>query len=183
LFTNPQLQFQLYSEYSLESLKGAQELHSHSTVVTAIRAEDYKASMTSLQDKESIIDNVIFDLGDVLFTWSAESSKSPLSQTIVKKMLRSAKWFDYERGSICEAEAYAGATAEFDVSVEDVASAFQIARISLRSNQVVLQMVHKLRESGKRIFAMSNISGPDWEVIKAKLSAEQWALFDRVFTL
>jgi FMN phosphatase YigB (HAD superfamily) len=128
------------------------------------------------------IDNVIFDLGDVLFTWSAASPNSPLSPKIVKKILRSANWFEYERGNISETEVYARAGVEFSVSAQDVARAFQLARDSLRSDTTMLDAVRELRASGKRIFAMSNISAPDWEVLKTKISEEEWSLFDRVFT-
>ncbi|KAG6379194.1 HAD-like domain-containing protein [Boletus reticuloceps] len=93
------------------------------------------------------IDNVIFDLGDVLFT--------------------------------CEEEAYTLAAAEFSLDASEVGAAFRAARDSIQSDP----SLHELKENGDiQFFAMSNISPPDWEVLHHKGCAEDWALFESVFT-
>ncbi|PPQ66159.1 hypothetical protein CVT26_010882 [Gymnopilus dilepis] len=125
---------------------------------------------------------VVFDLGDVLFTWSSSTPKSPLPGKILHSILRSVHWFEYEKGNISEDEAYSRVAKQFSVSAADVKAAFEAARDSLQSNPRMLDLIKELRESGLAVYAMSNISAPDWEVLSTKASPEQWALFDQVFT-
>jgi hypothetical protein len=46
----------------------------------------------------------------------------------------------------------------------------------------MLEVIRDLKETGLTIYAMSNISAPDWEVLGTKATAEEWALFDQTFT-
>ena len=125
---------------------------------------------------------VVFDLGDVLFTWSASTPKSPLPSQTIKNILRSFHWFEYEKGNLTEDEVYSLVAKEFRVATADVKDAFDAARDSLQSNPKLLDVVQELRESGLAIYAMSNISAPDWAVLSTKATPKDWALFDRVFT-
>ncbi|KDR84666.1 hypothetical protein GALMADRAFT_220311 [Galerina marginata CBS 339.88] len=125
---------------------------------------------------------VVFDLGDVLFTWSPSTPKSPLPAKVLKGILRSVHWFEYEKGNITEEQAYSKVAQEFNVSAANVKGAFEAARDSLQSNPELLEVIGELRDSGLAIYAMSNISAPDWEVLSTKATPDQWALFDRVFT-
>jgi hypothetical protein len=47
----------------------------------------------------------------------------------------------------------------------------------------MLEVIRELREAGLAIFAMSNISAPDWEVLTTKATVEEWALFDHTLWL
>jgi FMN phosphatase YigB (HAD superfamily) len=125
---------------------------------------------------------VIFDLGDVLFTWSPYTPKSRLPAKVLRNILRSFHWFEYEKGNIEEAEVYSLVAQEFNVAATDVEIAFQAARDSLKSSPKMLEVIRELKEGGLAIYAMSNISAPDWEVLTTKATAEEWALFDRTFT-
>ncbi|KAJ7621208.1 HAD-like protein [Roridomyces roridus] len=127
-------------------------------------------------------DNVIFDIGDVLFTWSAET-KTSISGKTLHKILRSATWFEYEKGNIGEQEAYDSVAKEFGLESSEVAAAFQGARDSLAGDARMIAMLHELKEQpGIRLYAMSNISAPDWEVLRHKGRREDWDLFEHVFT-
>ena len=125
---------------------------------------------------------VVFDLGDVLFTWSSSTPKSPLPSSTIKSILRSFHWFEYEKGNLTEEEVYSLVAQEFRVAAADVKSAFEAARDSLKSNPKLLDVIQELRKSGLAIYAMSNISAPDWEVLSTKATPQEWALFDHVFT-
>ena len=81
-----------------------------------------------------------------------------------------------------EDEAYSLVAQEFRVAAADVKGAFEAARDSLQSNPKLLEVIQELRESGLAIYAMSNISAPDWAVLSTKATPQEWALFDRVFT-
>lgn len=125
---------------------------------------------------------VVFDLGDVLFTWSSSTPKSPLPSNTLKNILRSFHWFEYEKGNLTEDQVYSLVAQEFNVAASDVKGAFEAARDSLKSNPKLLDVIKELRESGLAIYAMSNISAPDWAVLSTKATPKEWALFDRVFT-
>ena len=125
---------------------------------------------------------VIFDLGDVLFTWSPSTPKSPLPAKVLRNILHSYHWFEYETGNLGEQEVYTLVAQEFKVSTPDVKAAFEAARDSLQSNPKMLEIIRELRRAGLAIYAMSNISAPDWEVLSTKATPEEWALFDHTFT-
>ena len=125
---------------------------------------------------------VVFDLGDVLFTWSSSTPKSPLPSKTIKNILRSVHWNEYEKGNLTEEEVYSLVAQEFRVAAADVKGAFDAARDSLQSNPKLLDVIRELRESDIAIYAMSNISAPDWEVLSTKATPQEWALFDHVFT-
>lgn len=141
-----------------------------------------EAKSLSLIAYDRQIDNIIFDLGDVLFTWSANASTS-ISPKTLHRILRSSTWFEYEKGNLTEEEAYSLSAAEFSLDASEVSAAFHAARETLQSNSSMLALLHELKENnGIQLFAMSNISAPDWEVLRQKARPEDWALFERVFT-
>jgi FMN phosphatase YigB (HAD superfamily) len=125
--------------------------------------------------------NVIFDLGDVLFTYSTSSSKSPISSAILRRILRSSIWFEYEKGNLTEEQAYEQVAKEYNLSANDVACSFSLARESLKSNLTLIDTITAIKASGRRVFAMSNMSAPDWMAVVKILEPSQWALFDEIF--
>ena len=131
---------------------------------------------------KSRFSTVIFDLGDVLFTWSASTPQSPLPPKVTKGILRSAHWFEYEKGNLSEDQAYAAAAEEFGVQESDVKGGFIAARNSLQSDPTMLKLIRETKSTGRTIYAMSNISAPDWEFLCTRATPSEWALFDRVFT-
>ncbi|KAG1723184.1 HAD-like domain-containing protein [Suillus paluster] len=109
---------------------------------------------------------LIFDIGDAL-----------------RNILSSSPWIDYERGKISQAECYARVGGEFSIDPTEVGRAFADARDSLQSNEDLISVIRhlKARSNGMlRVFAMSNISAPDYEDIRNKLA--DWSLFDDIFT-
>ena len=124
---------------------------------------------------------VIFDLGDVLFTWSLSEAKSTLPAKTFGSIIRSVHWIEYEKGNLTEDEVYSLAAHNFGVSAIDVKSSFEAARTTIKTNPKVLEVIQHLKESGLAIYAMSNMSAPDWEFVSATISPEAWALFDQIF--
>ena len=108
---------------------------------------------------------VIFDLGDVLFTWSPSTPNSPLPAMVLRNILRSYSGFEYEKGNLGEQEVYGLVAQEFEVSAADVKAAFEAARDSLQSNPEMLGIIRELKQGGLALHAMSNISAPDWEIL------------------
>ncbi|KAJ7096276.1 Haloacid dehalogenase-like hydrolase-domain-containing protein [Mycena epipterygia] len=125
---------------------------------------------------------IIFDIGDVLFSWSSKTKTSISSKTL-RQILTSPTWFDYERGKLSEDVCYDRVGAEFSLSPEEIRQAFIQARESLQSNDELISLVRELKEQSDdtlRVFAMSNISLPDYKVLRAKKA--DWDIFDHIFT-
>jgi FMN phosphatase YigB (HAD superfamily) len=89
---------------------------------------------------------------------------------------------EYEKGNITQDEAYSLVAQKFSVPAVDVNRSIEDVRNTLQSNPKILEVVRELKESGLAVYAMSNISAPDWEFVSAKCTAEEWALFDHIFT-
>ena len=141
-----------------------------------------EAKSLPLTTHDRQIDNVIFDLGDVLFTWSANTGTSISPQTL-HSILHSATWFEYEKGNLGEEEAYRLVATDLSLDVSEVRAAFRDAKDSLQSDPSMVALLHELKgNSDICLFAMSNISAPDWEVLRHKGRPEDWAVFERVFT-
>ena len=122
---------------------------------------------------------LILDLGDVLFTWSAQTTTT-IPPRLLKEIMTGPTWFDYERGRMAQAECYERVGREFAVEPAVVAEAFKQARESLRANEDLLALVRELKARFKlRVFALSNISLPDYEFVLTLPT--DWAIFDRVF--
>ncbi|KAG6864966.1 hypothetical protein C0991_005915 [Blastosporella zonata] len=125
---------------------------------------------------------IIFDIGDVLFKWSPETKTSISSQTL-RDILSSPTWFDYERGRLSQSECYAKVGEEFILEPNEIARAFQQARDSLQADDNLISLIRQLKaqmNSQLQVFAMSNVSLPDYEVLRTKPA--DWSIFDQVFT-
>lgn len=125
---------------------------------------------------------IIFDIGDVLFHWSADTRTSISSKTL-RSILNSPTWFDYERGRLSEHDCYATISNEFNVDPADVRDAFDQARKSLRANNDFMGFIRELKAQANgnlRVYAMSNISLPDWDALRMKPA--DWEIFDDIFT-
>ncbi|KAI0690294.1 phosphatase yihX [Cerioporus squamosus] len=124
---------------------------------------------------------LILDLGDVLFTWSAET-KTTISPRLLKDIMSGPTWNDYERGRLSQAECFERVGKEFSVEPSVIDEAFKQARESLRPNEELLALVRELKaqyHGQLRVFALSNISLPDYEFV-IKLPTD-WSIFDKVF--
>ena len=125
---------------------------------------------------------LIFDLGDVLFTWSPVTNTSIPPKTL-KAILSSTIWQQYERGGLSEDECYRLSGEKFSLDPEEVRRAILDARDSLQPDSAFIRFICNLQveAQGKlRIFAMSNISAPDYAVARTKPA--DWGIFERVFT-
>ncbi len=124
---------------------------------------------------------LIMDLGDVLFTWSA-ITKTTIPPKTLKKIISSTVWFEYECGHISEDTCYTQVGEQFGLQPSEVGEAFTEARNSLQSNESMLAVLSELKakaDGSLRVYAMSNISKPDYAVLSTKPA--DWSIFDRVF--
>ena len=125
---------------------------------------------------------VIFDLGDVLFTWSPNTSTS-IPAHMMRDILSSAIWMDFECGYIEQKACYRQIAQHFSFSPAEVAEAFSQARDSLQPNYGMVSFIFDLKRQSQgavKIYAMSNISKEDWAVLSTKIP--DWSIFNQVFT-
>ncbi|KAK7536957.1 Haloacid dehalogenase-like hydrolase-domain-containing protein [Phyllosticta citribraziliensis] len=125
--------------------------------------------------------NIIFDIGDVFCSWTPPTTPT-ISPKLLKEFLDSPTWHAYDCGSFGQEECYTRLAEQFGVAAADIAHAFQRARDSLAQEKVLVDTILELRRAHPelKVFAMSNISGPDWAYLKKK--EFNWEIFDRVFT-
>lgn len=127
-------------------------------------------------------DAIIFDLGDVLFSWSPQT-KTTISPKLLRKFLDTATWHDYERGLVSQQDCYRIVGEQFSVDPAEISRAFDQARDSLEANNEVIAIIQQLKSQSDgqlRVFAMSNIGQPDYDVLRTKPA--DWSIFDEVFT-
>jgi FMN phosphatase YigB (HAD superfamily) len=125
---------------------------------------------------------LIFDIGDVLFSWSSKTTTS-ISPRRLKEIISSPTWFDYERGRLTQDACYECIGKEFSIDPLEVEKAFDQARDSLQPNEEVISFVRetKAQSNGElNVFAASNISLPDYDVLRTKPA--DWDIFDEIFT-
>lgn len=125
---------------------------------------------------------IIFDIGDVLFSWSP-NTKTSISSKTLRQILACSTWADYERGKLSEDECYAKVGSQFSLAPEEICQAFIQARQSLQANDDLIHLIRELKEQSEgtlRVYAMSNISLPDYKVLRTKQA--DWDIFDRIFT-
>ncbi|KAK0201388.1 HAD-like domain-containing protein [Desarmillaria ectypa] len=129
-------------------------------------------------------DTILCDLGDVLFTWSPPPNQS-LSLNTLRRVLSSSTWFEYEKGRISQQACYDSIGRELSVSPVDVRNAIEESCASLQCNRDLVTFLRGLKDSAAgtlRIFAMSNISQPDYDALRSIAVDMDWSIFDGIFT-
>ena len=127
---------------------------------------------------QALVRGIIFDLGDVLLTWSP-ATNTTISPKTLRKFLSSPSWFEYECGRLKQDACYEKIAKEFTVDVSQVAEAFSRAHESLQPDNKLLNFIIDLRKrSLLKVYAMSNIGKEDFAALSQKMD---WSMFDRVF--
>ncbi|KAH7322489.1 Haloacid dehalogenase-like hydrolase-domain-containing protein [Stachybotrys elegans] len=122
---------------------------------------------------------VIFDLGDVLFAWSAKTTTTIPARKL-REILSTPIWHSFDRGEITRDECYELSAAKFSLSASEIADAFAQARKSLEPNKEIIAFIYQLKQyASVKVYAMSNIGKEDFEGLGEKMD---WKLFDQVFT-
>lgn len=122
---------------------------------------------------------VIFDLGDVLFTWSARTT-STIPASELRQILSTPIWHAYDRGEITRDACYELSARKFGLQASEVAEAFAQARKSCQPDTSVVALIRDLSENpATQVYAMSNIGKEDFEELATRMD---WTLFDQIFT-
>lgn len=125
---------------------------------------------------------IICDLGDVLFTWSPDTTTT-LPPRMIHGIRSSPAWMEYETGHIDQDACYHQVAQQFSLPVSEIAEAFSQARDSLRHNSAMVSFIRDLKDASRgavKVYAMSNVSKEDYVALSTKMVG--WSVFDRVFT-
>ena len=125
------------------------------------------------------IEAVIFDIGDVLFSWSFPDTIG-LSPKIMKEIMDSPQWYEFEKGNLEQNEMNSIMAKKYSVCSETIAAAFQAARSTLQTEYTLFDTISRIKSSGRKVYLMSNISAPDFKYIQNN-SRVDWSLFDDTF--
>ncbi|KAE9401266.1 hypothetical protein BT96DRAFT_965029 [Gymnopus androsaceus JB14] len=125
--------------------------------------------------------NLILDIGGVVLDYSIDKPIA-LPPRQIKTALQSTIWNDYESGRYTRQECYNKLTTTFDISLEDWEQTVRQLNDSLVENVDFIQAIRSIRSTYPNlgVFAMSNVSGPDFEDIRSFVKG--WGIFDAVFT-
>lgn len=135
-----------------------------------------------LKMKTPRVSALILDLGDVLLNW-ATTTKTSISGKIIKAIVSSHIWMDFERGRISENACYERAAKHFGVPLDSLTEAFMHSRDTLQSNEAFvtfLKDIKKALHGSLKIYAMSNMSKEDYNFLSGTILG--WSIFDDVFT-
>jgi FMN phosphatase YigB (HAD superfamily) len=121
------------------------------------------------------------DLGDVLFKYSA-STQTSISPKILKKIIHTPTWQDFECGRISEETCYKLIAEEFSTTASEVRETCNQAGDSIIANHGLFAVIRELKDASNgslRIYAMSNLASSFFAVLR-DVPAD-WAVFDDVF--
>ncbi|OCL10721.1 HAD-like protein [Glonium stellatum] len=122
------------------------------------------------------------DLGDVFFSYSSPTESS-IKPSQLKAIFSSPTWHEYECGSISKQECFGMIGIEFELRPEELEYTINLATSTLQYDEDLVALVKELKattDGELRVFAMSNVSIPDYELLHKDLS--KWGIFEGVFT-
>ncbi|KAJ3768470.1 HAD-like domain-containing protein [Lentinula raphanica] len=132
--------------------------------------------------QSTTISTIIFDIGDVLCTYTLQpiSGESPFNKKLLKNIISSTVWEDYEKGLLSEEECYQRAADVFHTRAEDIRAWLNKARESLVFTPQMISILKGLKlQKQFRLVAMSNISHRDFQFLSSKFD---FSIFDHVYT-
>ncbi|KAH9478087.1 Sesquiterpene cyclase astC [Psilocybe cubensis] len=126
-----------------------------------------------------LYDTIIVDILNVFCTYSYNGFNSTIDSKVFSRMVASQIWGDHETGKLTNDEAHAALAKEFKVNIDDVRSAMIGAITTLSPRQEMVDLIRSLK-SGRKIYAMSNMSEHSWNMIR-HAKPTHWDIFDDVF--
>ncbi len=111
-------------------------------------------------------------------------SQSHPSLNTLRSVLSSSTWYEYEKGRISQQTCYDRIGRELSINPVDIRRAIEESCASLRCDSGLVSFLRELKDStgdALRIFAMSNISQPDYDALRS-VGDMDWSIFDDIFT-
>ncbi|KAJ5177857.1 HAD-superfamily hydrolase subfamily IA variant 3 [Penicillium coprophilum] len=131
----------------------------------------------------STFDAIVLDLGGVLIKTPARISTNEAIPPH-KRYTSTLPWMQYECGEIEETTCYELVGKQFKFDPSELSKAVGLARTTVEYDQEIVSWIRALRKEhpSLKVFAMSNISKPDFDALHTRWGATFWSLFDDIFT-
>ena len=117
-----------------------------------------------MSEKKLNIQNVIFDLGAVMFDWNPASiskkftADTDLQQSIQSQLYYHRDWIDFDNGIIDEKEATRRASERLGISLTEAQRLFKEIKASLKLITKTLDVLHQVKSKNLKAYCLSNIS-------------------------
>ena len=126
--------------------------------------------------------DIVFDLGGVILTWNPQAIIAGVfadeaSQALVwSEVFRHRDWVELDRGTLPIDAAIAGAASRTGLPEADLERLYQQVAPSLVPIPQMIDLLHRLRAHGHRLYCLSNMHPDSLAYLKSRYTF--WDLFD-----
>lgn len=122
---------------------------------------------------------VIFDLDDVLFTWSPQTN-TEIPSSLLLKFISSPTWSEYECGHLTQETCHSRIIEEFSIELSQIPEGFSQVCTALKPNDRLVAFIKDLTQSHTiPVYAMSNMGRDEFSALSTQTDL---SMFKRVFT-
>ncbi|GMG35313.1 unnamed protein product [Aspergillus oryzae var. brunneus] len=140
-------------------------------------------TMVSINAANPRVTTILVDLGGVFMHPQLESKLATRESAIsLRRIMSTAVWMDYEAGQLSDRECFDQLAKEYHFQASDLAQIIKSFRDTICYDQATASIFKEIKQSGTRIFLVSNISKEDYAALRHRWDDEFWSIFDRVFT-
>lgn len=137
----------------------------------------------NLLDFKPDYDNFIFDIGNVLLTWSPQNilaqalPGNPDHATYLKQTFQHPDWLSLDRDTLTEAEALPIFSQRTKLPPEKIKQILKLAKTTLTPIESSVNLLKELAAMNKNLYALTNMSSSTFEHVR---HFDFWRLFQGV---
>ncbi|KZN39723.1 hypothetical protein N474_15065 [Pseudoalteromonas luteoviolacea CPMOR-2] len=131
---------------------------------------------------ETVIKNVVFDIGNVVVRWSPEDiicmtfGKTRLHSELVESVFHSEIWLDLNKGLTTEAETKLRYQKALDLSQDDCERLFHYIKHSLIPVYNSVALIERVKKAGYKVYALTDNVHEIVDFLKS--TYQFWPLFE-----
>ncbi len=134
-----------------------------------------KNNIYNLQERLTTYSNIIFDIGDVILSWTSESETHNLRQ-IIKHPI----WKDYEKGILKKENAFTLLSSELGISYTTLETIISNSTATVTVNKAVLDLLIALKQQQKKLICLTNMDRNSFLHLYCEF--DFWEYFDLIYT-
>ncbi|KAJ5921060.1 HAD-like protein [Penicillium verhagenii] len=126
---------------------------------------------------------ILVDLGGIFMHPPDEHTFATKDSTVsLRRLMLTSTWSDYESGTLSDKQCFAQLASEYQIQKTELETKIAHLRETITYDQEMTSAFRNIKESGARIFLVSNISKEDYAALQRLWGKEFWSIFDGVFT-
>lgn len=126
---------------------------------------------------------IMVDLEGILMHSPTDRTLATEDSTIsLRRLMLSSIWMDYECGKFLEEDCFARLASEYHIEASELAAMIGDIRQTITYDEKVAAVFENVKQSGTRLFLVTNISYADYAALRGRWSPAFWSIFDAVFT-